>query len=446
MKRWLLLPLIWLIASAAQAQACQAWQEQALDNIRIFCAEQPSSTVCIGHATVNAVPQPGIALERFRRPGDTIALNSIDWLSASTEAKTWGTARAIFPAYAAEDLETRAAALLALGNVALFFPPAVDLPAELVEAEVSASQGANLRARPSTSAAVIARLNVRAKVKVAGSSPDEQWLLAYVNPAQRGWVSRDLLDLAAAAALPAIETATTVPLWQPGQIFDFRSGLDDAPCVSLQPSGLLLQAPEFTAPRYFEINGARLLPSGTAWLQAQSNRGLLIHLIDGEGLVYAEQGEQTLEAGFQTTVPLAATAAGAMRPAAPPSPPTAYNYEKLVRLPVQQLLYPARVSLHVYSIVAPMPADGASPLAGLGEADDCKISAGSEGANLRAEPDSTAPIIAVMAYRESAQPVARGTGRYGLFWWKLAEGVWVRGDAVAFAGACAALPLLSSDE
>ena len=73
-------------------------QVEAQANILAHCADQEPGTLCFGHPTVSAVWRPGAAAaDSFRNPGDTISIDGIDWLSISTEAKTWGTARALSP-------------------------------------------------------------------------------------------------------------------------------------------------------------------------------------------------------------------------------------------------------------------------------------------------------------------------------------------------------------
>ena len=128
--------------------------------------------------------------------------------------------------------------------------------------------------------------------------------------------------------------------------------------------------------------------------------------------------------------------------AAAPTEPVAYDYQHLLSLPVHTLIHPSRVSLALYTLATPAPQDGGSPLTYISSEDPCKIIAGRDGANLRSRPDREAPIIAVMAYRDSAQPISRGIGADSLPWWKLAESVWVRVDATSFGGNCNAIPLI----
>ena len=131
----------------------------------------------------------------------------------------------------------------------------------------------------------------------------------------------------------------------------------------------------------------------------------------------------------------------ALVPAGAPTTPQAYDYHSLIDLPVGALPNPAKVGLDVYAVADPVPAGGGSPLDGLPSDAPCKFSAVLAGANIRSHPDPNAPVIAVMAYRESAEPLARGIGADNLPWWKLGERIWVRVDATVSGGNCNALPL-----
>ena len=244
-------------------------------------------------------------------------------------------------------------------------------------------------------------------------------------------------------ALPVINADTDmIPLWRPGQVFDFHSGSADAPCDGGLESGILLQAPNFTTPTYFEINGIRILLSGSAWLQAQIRSGALIHAIDGSVRVTAADVTRQVPRGFQTSVPLTISHDRSLRAAAAPSEPVPYDYQRLLNLPVHTLIQPSRVSLALYTVATPAPQNGSSPLTYMSSEDPCKIVAGRNGANLRARPDPEAPIIAVMSQNDSAQPSSRGIGADSLPWWNLAEGVWVRIDATSFGGNCNDIPLI----
>ncbi|MCY3834312.1 MAG: SH3 domain-containing protein [Chloroflexi bacterium] len=445
MLSWLLALnfLLFSTSTLAQDQACPELQMRALANIVEACAEQEAGTLCLGQATVTPVLRPAAAsISRLVAPGDTLAIDAIDWLSVSDEDKTWGAARALFPAFAGDGLEARTAALLASGNVALFLPDSVEPPATLADVNVTAAQGANLRALPDIDAPVIATLAVSRALKAIGRSPGGAWLLVYATPDLRGWISDSVVS-ASLEALPALAPdEETVPWWLPGQRFDFRSGLDDAPCAGAPGSGILLQTPKFIPPRAFQINGTRISLSGAAWLQAQVSSGMFINVIDGGARVVTAEGSVSVRSGKYTTVALYSNDDGGLLPASAPATPQPYAYHELVNLPIDALPYRAKVGLDVYTIAEPAPADGGSPLDALSSDAPCKFAALLAGANIRSRPDPDASIIAVLAHRESAAPVARAIGADSLPWWKLADSIWVRVDATVSAGNCNAIPLI----
>lgn len=428
---------------AAQDSACPSLQAEALANIVSSCAEQAPGTLCLGHPTVAALQrQPDLDAPALQQPGDNLPIDSIDWLSVSTEEQTWGAARAVFPAYASDSLETRDAALVVYGNVALVFPTPLEQPSPMVDLTVTAARGAYLRALPQLDADIITPLAVRTQIKAIGTSPNQNWRLVYAAPDQRGWMNQSVVSTTGDTLPVVADDTDMIPLWLPGQVFAFHSGIGDAPCADSWESGVLLQAPNFIAPTYFEVNGVRILLNGTAWLQAQLSSGTLIHVIDGSARVTAADVTQVVRRGFQTSVPIEVVPDRGLVAADAPTEPTAYDYQHLRSLPVHTLIHASRVSLAIYTLATPAPQDGSSPLTYMSSEDSCKIMAGPDGANLRSQPDPAASIIAVMAHYDSAQPISRGIGVDNLPWWQLAQSVWVRIDATNFGGNCNAIPLI----
>ncbi len=439
----IILGLMMSLMATAQNDTCHALQDQALENIAAHCAEQESATLCYGHPTTTAVQRSSNAGRgTFQKPGDTIPISEIDWLSVSTEERTWGSARAIFAAYPAASLTDHQVALLALGNVALFLPAPIQTPSPLADVQVTALQGANLRAQANTNADILTLLAPGSPLKAIARNPEASWLYVYAAPDLAGWISQAVVTEAAPDLPPVQADPETPPLWLPGQSFDFLSGIDDAPCEGALESGILLQSPKSTAASRFEINGAQIHLAGTAWLQAQASSGMLIHLLDGSALLQTDAGELSLNSGFQTSIALELNDDNIYQATGAPTDPQAYDYHQLINLPIQLLIYQTRVSLAVYSIVSPAPATGGSPLENLSAADNCTISARQSGANIRSRPDPQAPVVAVMAYRESAEPLARGIGSDRLPWWKLADSIWIRVDATVIGGNCNDLPLI----
>ena len=440
----LILSLLTTLASA-QDRACPALQDRAIGSVSSACAEQEINSICFGHPTVSLAWLPDVATTEFSLPGDQAASNSVDWFSASSEDKTWGTARILFAAYPPDGLEAQTAALLAFGDVALFPPPPASIPAPLLDIAVAATQGANLRAEPNTDAQIIRTLAHRTALKAVRLNEDGTWIQAYAGPEEIGWISREL----AAGDINLLQSAPRdnvgAPLWSPWQAFDFRSGIDDAPCAGAADSGLLLQSNQFQPPRQFWLNGLDIRLNGAVFLQAQIDAGMSIYVLDGEASIIVPEARVVVKSGFYTRVPLRLAEDGSPIYAGIPAAPSAYDYQSMLNLPIAALPYPTRVGLDPYTIIDKRPSDGQSPLEGMSLEAPCKITAGTFGANIRSHPDPEAPVIAVMGHRESADPMARAIGVDDLLWWKLADHVWIRIDATVTGGKCSAVPLIAYD-
>lgn len=442
MKHILLCALLALLSLPAYAQ-CPALQDQALSSVASACAEQAVEAICFGSPTVSLAGLPEDTATGFAQPGDEIAAHGIQWFSVSSEDKTWGVARLLFEAYAPASLDSQIAALLAFGDVAIF-PSASAAPATLLDITVAAAQGANLRAEANMDAPVIKTIADRKPLKAVGLSDDGGWVLAFADPETSGWISRDLVqgDLSSLGIVPAEGADDALwSLWSPWQSLDFRSGIDDAPCPGAPASGMLLQTNQFQPPRQFWLNDLPVLLNGVVFLQAQVDAGMSIYVLDGEATITAPDARMVVKSGFSIHVPLGGGADSALAPAAP----RAYNYQDMLRLPIDALYYDARVGFDPYTIIKARPLGEQSPLEGISADAPCKITAGAFGANIRSNSDPEAPVIGVMGHRESANPVARAIGSDELLWWKLADHVWVRIDATITGGKCSAVPLIASD-
>ncbi len=441
MKRLLcFLLLLQLISPThAQEQICPDMQKEALDNIANHCADQAPGTVCLGNPTVSLVARQSSATNfHFSQPGDVAPLGSIDWFSTSSEARTWGAAKVVFSAYPADGLEEETVGMLLFGDTVLFIPPVGALPTSLHDVEVLAAQGANLRAEPNTESRVIKPAIQRTRLKAVRRSEDGEWIQIYIDPVRLGWVSQTVITGNLSTLQAAEPQHAGAPLWFPLQSFDFRTGIDDALCEDSHESGILLQTPRYASPRRFVINGLTILLNGTAFLQAQNSAGTWIYQLDGEARITHANATALVKSGFYLHFPLENDEEDAPVRAGP----SAYDYHDMALLPIHALLYPTRVGLDAYTVVRRRPGDGNSPLFGMSLEAPCKISAGTFGANIRSRPDPDGPIIAVMGYRESADPIARAIGADDLPWWKLDEHVWIRIDATVTGGNCNAIPLV----
>ena len=340
-------------AAAAQA-SCSPTQSAARRDMLGSCADQPANAICAGHPTVSAVSGPEAPATNLSAPGDRLASDAIDWFSVSSEADTWGMARLLFDAYSDSDLDSETAALLAFGDAAVFRRPADSLP-PLIDLTVSATAGANLRAEANVASAIIRTVPYAKPLKAINRTADGSWIRAYAASEQVGWVSASVV----AGDITSVSTVNPgpdiLPLWLPWQAFDFRSGIADAFCESASESGLLLQTPNTERGLRFSVNGVDITLRGTAFLQAQADLGLSLYALDGETAITAPAFALTVAAGFGVTLPLALDEAGNVAPTDAPGEVLAYDFQRMMRLPIEALHYPGSVALDAYSIVRRRP-------------------------------------------------------------------------------------------
>ena len=119
-------------------------------------------------------------------------LADINWFSVSSEAGTWGTARAMLQAYPADSLDVQAAAMIFFGSAAVFIPEQ-EAPPPLLDVEVTAPAGANLRTSPTIAANAIRTAAYESRLKAIGRSQDKRWVRVYADPVTVAWVSQSLV-------------------------------------------------------------------------------------------------------------------------------------------------------------------------------------------------------------------------------------------------------------
>jgi len=443
---WIIGLLLMSVAVSAQGATCPELQNQALTNISDFCGTQVANTLCYGHPTVSVVYND-VAKDdlTFSSAGNTIPLTSIDWFSTSNEAGTWGTARAFLQVYSIDSIAPKPATLIAFGNTAVFNQGTDGITIQTVDIEVTARQGVNIRALPTTEGRVIEPALFGTVFTAVGKSGNGAWIQIYANNGEIGWVSVSGVDGDIESLPVASPDDELEDLILPLQAFGLQTGIADAVCADTPESGVLLQAVAEGSPSVFTVNGVTLELNGTAFLQAQPDTGMLVHVVDGIGTVRAVDGEQIIQTGYVSRIFLELDDDGNLNPTESPATPLVYNYDALSSLPIELLPASSRVGLDIYTLVSPRPIGGESPIAGMALDAPCKFTTGQTGANIRAEPSPNAPIIAVMGYRESAEPIARAVGLDGLPWWKLADGVWIRVDTTVTGGNCAAVARIEYD-
>jgi hypothetical protein len=447
-NRWLgiVITLLMSVSVIAQDTSCPTLQIASLSTISEFCAEQSANTLCYGSPTTSMTfTDDAEESLRFSFSGDSIPLTSIDWVSTSSEADTWGTTRAYLQAYAPNSLDVQPATMVLFGNVVLFNQGTEGITIQTADVEVTTTQGANIRQSSSAEARLLEPVMRGTTLKAIGISDDGTWVQVYVDRDEVGWVNVTAIS-GGFVGLPTVSPDDELPtLIAPLQAFNFQSGISDATCDGAPSSGILLQASNTDTPTEFYINGLTLQLNGTAYLQAQPEAGMLVHIIDGTGLLVSLDGEQSIDAGYMSRVFLDVDEDDNLYPIDMPTVPLVYDYQTLVNLPIDLLSKPSRVGIDIYTLITPRPIGGESPIAGMALDAPCKFTVGQSGANIRSEPSPSGSIIAVMGYRESAEPIGRTVGAGSYPWWKLADGVWIRVDTTVTGGDCASVPNIDSE-
>ena len=448
-NRWLILAttLMMTISVIAQDNNCPTLQIASLSTITEYCDEQSANTLCYGSPTTSITfTDSADESLRFALSGDAIPLTSIDWVSTSSEADTWGVTRAFMQVYAPNSLEVQSATMVLFGNVVVFNQGTDGIAIQTTDVEVTSVQGANIRQSPSPDARLVVPVMRGTILKAIGVSDDALWVQVYIDRDTVGWVSMSAIS-EDFTELPTVSPDDEYPtLIAPMQAFDFQSGISDATCDGVPSSGILLQASgDDNAPIEFYINGVTLQLDGTAYLQTQPEAGMLVHVTDGTAQLFASEGQQKIEAGYVSRVLLDVDEDDNFYPIDVPSIPLVYDYQELINLPIDLLSSPSRVGIDVYTLITPRPIGGESPIAGMALDAPCKFTVGQTGANIRSEPSPSGSIIGVMGYRESAKPIGRTIGAGSYPWWKLADGAWVRVDTTVTGGDCASVPNIPSD-
>lgn len=332
--------------SPADDDACPALVAVALERTEQNCQSAGSNELCYGHVSLEADPQGGVDALNLVQPGDVedvTRVRAVRLSAMDTRLDLWGVAlmqvRALLRETPLGDalIQPEDVTFILFGDVAL------DNDVPVVEARVR--RDANIRAQPSTDAAILRGLVADQRVLVDGSVADRRWFRVRL-PGQDniGWVAADLLSLPTDLSdLPVLDPRAPASLFGGMQAFYLRSGVDDAPCSAAPNSGMLIQTAEGAAEVTLLMNEANIQLRATAFVQAQPGDAMTLYVLEGAATVEAAGVQHTLIPGTSLTVPLDDDG----RAAGPPSEPAPYNLDALQALPV---------TLLNREVVAPPPA------------------------------------------------------------------------------------------
>ena len=443
MKRLFIFGILYLSTITLLAQdalGCPALEQSAIQNVLELCNELEGG-VCYGNPSLSLIPFDDTDDSRFSLPGDVVPVEMVHRLFSSTEENTWGIALIQSETYPVDTWLLQSVTMAVFGTVSIENMGNEGITAEVQLVEIATTEGANVRALPTSEGRLIETLFVGDVIQATGRSSDAQWVRVQTRAGETGWISIFAIE-ENIQQLPETDTNDDAPdlLYLPLQAMNIQTGLNDAGCEEGIESGVLIQTSTSEGHRAFDVNEVSLQFAGTVFLQVQPEAGLLVHAVDGNVQVITGDIFTNVPAGAVLSIPMELDEDGLLLASGQPGSPQSYDYESMLRLPYDVLPLPVFVGVDLATIIQPRPVSGESPIAGMALDAQCTITVGEDGSNIRVEPSTNAPIRGVMSYRESAQPIARANGLDGLPWWQLAEGVWVRVNTTVTGGDCISVP------
>ncbi len=443
MKQLFLFGIFALSAFTLLAQdelECPALEQSAIQNVLQLCSELEGG-MCYGNPSLSLIPFDDVGEMRFGLPGDVVLVKSVQRLFSSAEENTWGIALIQSKTYPVDTWLPQPVTIAVFGTVSIENLGNEGIIADAQLVEIVTTEGANVRALPTTEGRLIETLFFGDVIQATGRSSDAQWVRIQTRAGETGWASIFAIE-ENIQQLPETDTNDDAPdlLFLPFQAMNLQTGVNDAGCEQGIESGVLIQTPNTEEHRAFEVNSVSLQLAGTTFLQAQPEAGLLVHAVDGSVQVITGDIFTDISAGTVMSIPMELDEDGLLIESGQPEASQPYDYEAILRLPYDILPLPVFVGVDLATIIQPRPASGESPIAWMALDAQCTITVGEDGSNIRVEPSTDAPIRGVMSYRQSAQPIARANGLDGLPWWQLAEGVWVRVNTTVTGGDCISVP------
>lgn len=414
--------LIFSVTVFAQNNDCPNSEHAALAESRVSCADLAEGQACYGSSSLSADLLSGDL--SFNVSGDRLALDAVTTISSSRD-DGYGIAMLHTTGYRLDSWQALDIALVLLGDVTIANTGNENINVPVLTALIVGSQGANVRSGSSTDYRLITTLFEGDIIKVTGRLVDNTYYRVQLPSGETGWIAAGAVE-EDVSHLPVVDVNSPAPeiLYAPYASFSLETAMTDAQCTESWESGLLVQTSEDSEVR-LRINQRSLLLSGTAFVQSRANVDIRVFVIEG-----SVQFEDTMtESGFWLRLPL--DGAAAIEP---------YEFSRVAYLPTEVLPRYIYIGLELSSIITPAPSEDKSPIADTLVTEPCVVTTGEGGANLRGGPSSEFPIRGVLAFRETANPIAKTNGSDGRIWWELAQNLWVNSSVVVTGGDCFAVP------
>lgn len=313
--------------SSARVETCPEIVRKAMMSTTNLCEQIGRNKACYGHFTLQAQPQPHIPDFAFEQEGDIVDVNDLQSLHLSVMDATsgaWGISLMRIQANLPDTSPGENVTMLLFGDVEITKPAVHTTP-------ITAASSTSVREFPSVDARTVGWFASGQAVPASGRLADQSWVQVSVSGGI-GWVNGS--QLTGESTLHALETIeASSQYYGPMQVFYFTSGQDDSLCSEAPNSGLLIQTPEGVAKVNLLINEVDIQIGSTVYFQAQAGQDMVIRVVEGSAEVHAFDTTFKATAGTQITVPLDAD----LKPAGPPSPPTAYDMDDVRSLPLNLL-------------------------------------------------------------------------------------------------------------
>jgi hypothetical protein len=326
--------LLWLSVSFVLAQdTCPELVAQALTAADQACVDLNRNEACYGNVLLSAGLRADASSVVFEQTGDIAPLSDIETLSLTglnVTDQTWGVALLKVQANLPDTLPGQNVTMVLFGDVQITDNSAGSL------LTISASNNVNIRMTPSADAELRGSFNAGSTLIADGRLVDGSWVRVQLADGGIGWVRTDLVsvdgDLNTLPARAGDDTSLT-PVYGPMQAFTFTTGIGDAACEEA-PDGILVQTPEGQGKITLNMNGAEVELGSTAYLRADSELGLAVSVIEGEGRITSAGESKPIPAGSWVQVPLGEN----QQVDGPPSDPKPYDENQtLIQLPIALL-------------------------------------------------------------------------------------------------------------
>lgn len=428
-----LLFLVCLRAAAQSSGACTAGV--GLERLQLPEQCTGDRTACVLAPVAQLLDGDALAAAE---PGAAVPASGLDALRTriGQANNEWGIVSLTGTALAADSWVEHPFFLLVFGNADVVNRASVTPHYALI---TEASQGVNVRSLPREDARVLTTLAKGEMVVSSGRLMADGWVFVTLRDGRTGWVTASAFSDAALSTLPAVDEQTpALALADLMPAFTrFSMTSDESRCPEGSPGGVILQTQRDDV-LTFLVDDVLIQLGGTGLLRTSGDqRQLSIYLLEGAACIVSASGrEQALAAGRGLTFTRESIGAAWSSEGTE----ARMDYDTYAWLPLNLLPAAFYLPVDVTRYVRPRPEGDISPLAGMLATEPCRATTGEGGANFRAGPGRSYPVVGVLGFRESIAVRGRAVGTDGQNWWYVAPFLWISAATTVTGGDCVAVP------